>query len=141
MSIASRIGNFLLIVLLAGWVTDVAAIGDIPKKKGWSGNFIFGVGWIEGETNLIKGINAAEIGRDTVASVTEAPASESDVFPIPPFEIRWTFSENQWQAFIGTSLEEVVALDIVAQLGIRKQAGKAGIFQFGYMFNSVPSLV
>lgn len=141
MSITSRIGNLLLIALLAGWATDAAAIRDIPKEKGWSGNFIFGVGWIEGETNLIKGIDFAEIGRDTVASLTAAPASESDVFPVPPFEIRWTFSENQWQAFIGTTLEEFVALDVVAQLGIRKQAGKAGIFQFGLMFNSIPSLV
>jgi Protein of unknown function (DUF2860) len=129
----------LILALGAGAVAPVAsAIEPIPQTPGWRGFVVGGVGYTDIKSNLVAGNGMLDIGRDTIHSVSDAPRSDDAVHPIFTGEVNYTF-EGQWQVFFGTSLEDAVTLDGVAQLGVRKDIGTAGVLQGGYLFSGIPT--
>ena len=131
---------YLLAMLTIGVVPVARAIEPIPSTPGWRGFVIAGVGYTDLETNLVAGNGILDIGRDTIGSVNDAPQSDDAVHPIVTGEVNYTFAD-QWQVFLGTSLEDAVTLDGVAQFGVRKDMGATGVLQVGYLFSGVPTQV
>ncbi len=129
----------MLLALGAGSVTPVAmAMDPIPQTAGWRGFVVGGVGYTDLKSNLVAGNGLLDIGRDTINTVNDSPRSDDAVHPIITGEVSYTF-EGQWQVFLGTSLEDAVTLDGVAQFGVRKDIGAAGALQAGYLFSGVPT--
>ena len=94
----------------------VAAIEPFPNEDGWSGFGIFGLGYMDGKSNLISGNDLIDIGTDPVATVNDSPRSEDDAFPFLTGEIRYTWAEPGTQVFLGSTIEDIVTLDFAQQL-------------------------
>lgn len=122
------------------WASSAAAIDPIPETPGWRGFAVVGAGYTEVQTNLLAGNALVEIGRETISSINQSPRSDSAVHPIFTGEINYT-TAGRWQVFLGTSLEDAITFDGAGQFGVRKDAGSAGVFQGGFLFNSVTTKV
>jgi hypothetical protein len=116
------------------------AIEDVPETHGWSGFLLIGGGYTDLKSNLVAGNRLIDIGDATIGSINDTPASDDTFHPIVTGEVNYTFG-NRWQAFFGTSLEDAVTLDAVAQLGVRKDLGGPGILQGGILFSGIPTEV
>lgn len=129
----------LILALSASAAAPLAsAIEPIPETPGWRGFVVGGVGYTEVKSNLVAGNGILEIGRDTIDSVNDAPRSDDAAHPIFTGEVNYTFAD-QWQVFLGTSLEDAVTLDGVAQFGVRKDVGAPGVLQAGFLFSGIPT--
>jgi hypothetical protein len=127
----------LILALGASVAAPLAsAIEPIPQTPGWRGFVVGGVGYTELKSNLVAGNGIIDIGHDTINSIYDAPRSDSTWHPLFTGEINYTF-EDQWQVFLGTSLEDAVTLDGVSQLGVRKDLGASGVLQGGYLFSGI----
>jgi Protein of unknown function (DUF2860) len=115
-----------------------SAIEPIPQTPGWRGFVVGGAGYIDLKSNFVAGNGLIDIGRETINSIYDAPQSDSTWHPFFTGEINYTF-EDQWQVFLGTSLEDAVTLDGVAQFGVRKDFGGTGVMQAGYLFSGIPT--
>jgi len=129
-----------LILAVAGSVAAplASAIEPIPQTPGWRGFVVGGVGYTDLKSNVVAGNGILDIGRPQIGSVNDAPRSDDAVHPIVTGEVNYTF-ENQWQVFLGTSIEDAVTLDGVSQAGVRKDMGSPGVLQVGYVFSGIPT--
>jgi hypothetical protein len=129
----------LILALGAGAAAPLAsAIEPIPQTPGWRGFVVGGAGYIDLKSNFVAGNGLIDIGHETINSIYDAPQSDSTWHPLFTGEINYTF-EDQWQVFLGTSLEDAVTLDGVAQFGVRKDIGSSGVLQGGYLFSGIPT--
>ena len=135
-----RIATVLLLLSACAVSPLALAIEPIPETGGWSGFLVIGGGYTELKSNLVAGNRLIDIGEATVASVSDGPERDDTFHPIITGEANYTFG-NRWQAFFGTSLEDAVTLDAVAQLGVRKDLGGTGILQGGILFSGIPTEV
>ncbi len=134
-------GTTVLLVLGACSVSPLTlAIEPVPETPGWRGFVILGAGYTDLESNLIAGNRLVDVGEETIATVSDGPERDDTFHPLVTGEVNYTFG-NRWQAFLGTSLEDAVTLDAVAQLGVRKDLGDTGIVQGGILFSGVPTEV
>lgn len=117
-------------------VSPASAMEPIPETPGWRGFFLAGAGYTEVESNLVAGNSLVDVGRDTIGSVNDGPQSDDAVHPLFTGELNYTFG-NRAQVFVGTSLEDALTLDAVAQLGVRKDLGTAGAIQAGFQFSGI----
>jgi len=129
-----------LILAVAGSAVAplASAIEPIPQTAGWRGFVVGGVGYTDLKSNVVAGNGILDIGRPQIDSVSDAPRSDDAVHPIFTGEVNYTF-ENQWQVFLGTSIEDAVTLDGVSQAGVRKDMGNPGVLQVGYVFSGIPT--
>jgi hypothetical protein len=129
-----------LILAVAGSAAAplASAIEPIPETPGWRGFVVGGVGYTDLKSNVVAGNGILDIGRPQISSVNDAPRSDDAVHPIFTGEVNYTF-ENQWQVFLGTSIEDAVTLDGVSQAGVRKDMGNPGVLQVGYVFSGIPT--
>lgn len=116
------------------------AIEPIPDTPGWRGFLVVGAGYTDLKSNQVAGNSIVDIGRDTISSVNIGPQSDDAVHPFVTGEVNYTFG-NRAQVFLGTSLEDAVTLDAVAQLGLRKQLEGIGRLQGGFLFSGAPARV
>jgi hypothetical protein len=130
--------SLILAVASSAAAPLASAIEPIPQTPGWRGFVVGGVGYTEVKSNLVAGNGILDIGRDIVNSVNDAPRSDDAVHPIFTGEVNYTFAD-QWQVFLGTSLEDAVTLDGVAQFGVRKDVGAPGVLQAGFLFSGIPT--
>ena len=121
----------------AAWQTPACAIEAIPATPGWSGFVITGVGYVELRSNFVSGNGLGNIGNPVLESLGARPAKDDASLPVITGELNYTFGGG-WQGFFGTSLEDVVTLDNVMQLGARKDLGAAGVIQAGFLISGVP---
>jgi hypothetical protein len=129
----------LILALGASAAAPLAsAIEPIPQTPGWRGFVVGGAGYIDLKSNFVAGNGLIDIGHETINSIYDAPQSDSTWHPFFTGEINYTF-EDQWQVFLGTSLEDAVTLDGVAQFGVRKDIGSSGVLQGGYLFSGIPT--
>lgn len=133
-------GTAALLLATCGISPLAVAIEAIPETPGFRGFVILGAGYTDLKSNLVAGNGLIDIGKKTIASVNDSPASDSTFHPIFAGEVTYTFG-NRWQAFLGTSLEDAVTLDAVAQVGARRDLGGAGIVQGGILFSGIPTEV
>ena len=128
----------LLFAILAIGVAPAAlAIEPIPSTSGWRGFVLGGIGYTDVNSNLVAGNGIVDVGRPTISSIFQRPRSDSAVHPVFTGEINYTFASG-WQAFFGTSLEDIVTLDSAAQLGVRREVGGLGVVQAGMLLSAVP---
>jgi hypothetical protein len=113
-----------------------SAIDPLPDTPGWRGFVLLGVGSADLRSNLVVGNRLIDIGKPIINSIEQRPQSDDIVHPAFAGEINYT-AENGWQAFLGTSLEDVITLDAVTQLGVRKNVGNAGTVQGGFLFSGI----
>ncbi len=136
----NRAISLIMALSVGGVAPEAFAIEPIPQTPGWRGFVVGGVGYTDVESNVVAGNGLIEVGRDTVDSIDSAPRSDDVVHPVITGEINYTF-ERQMQVFFGTSLEDAVTLDGVAQFGVRKDFGAPGVLQVGYAFTGIPTKV
>ena len=130
--------SLILAVASSAAAPLASAIEPIPQTPGWRGFVVGGVGYTEVKSNLVAGNGILDIGHETINSVNDAPRSDDAVHPIFTGEVNYTFAD-QWQVFLGTSLEDAVTLDGVAQFGVRKDVGAPGVLQAGFLFSGIPT--
>jgi hypothetical protein len=129
----------LILALGAGAAAPLAsAIEPIPQTPGWRGFVVGGAGYTDLKSNFVAGNGILDIGRETINSIYDAPRSDSTWHPMFTGEVNYTF-EEQWQVFLGTSIEDAVTLDGVTQFGVRKDIGASGVLQAGYLFSGIPT--
>ena len=131
-----RPGLALLSALAMTLSAPASAIEPVPDTPGWRGFVLLGVGATDLSSNLVVGNRLIDIGEPTIDSITQRPPSDDLIHPVVAGELSYTF-ENGWQAFLGTSLEDVITLDAVTQIGARTNLGDAGTVQGGLLFNGI----
>ena len=125
------------LALAAGACSPLAAAMEpIPETPGWRGFVLAGAGYTEVESNLVAGNSLVPIGHRFFDALDESPESDDSFHPVLTGEINYTFG-NRWQVFLGTSLEDALTLDAVAQFGARKDLGDAGAIQAGFQFGGI----
>lgn len=112
---------------------EAIALQDIPTTSGFSGNLGVAAGYTDAETNLIKGTELWDIGKSSVDSNFRSPEGEDDAFVLPTFDIAYTFGSQQIQLFLDGDVEELVDLETLSQVGIRKQFQELGIIELSYL--------
>ena len=127
-----------IVLVLLSLPTLGYAIDDIPEQSGWSGYVVLGAGYSDFKSNVVAANALVDFDRETINSVFDSPRSDDTFHPAIDFEVAYTFGD-QWQAFLGTSLEDQLTLDLAEQLGIRKQTPRAGIFQLGILSSGIPT--
>lgn len=115
-------------LLVLAWY-PVAAQDKIPETSGFNGYVLAAPFHFNVASNLLVGGAPMldDTGDSRIASIFDAPSSNS----APGFgvagEVNYTFSGTRTQLFFGNRLEDVLRLDLVFGLGVRQQAGRAGI--------------
>jgi hypothetical protein len=127
----------LLTILAVGVAPAVMAIEPIPSTPGWRGFVLGGIGYTDVNSNLVAGNGLVEVGRPKISSIFQDPRSDSAAHPVVTGEVNYTFASG-WQAFAGTSLEDIVTLDGAGQVGVRKEIGGAGVVQGAMLLSAVP---
>lgn len=125
--------------LLASGAQGVYALEDIPTQSGFSGRLGLHAGYTDAETNLVKGTSFWDIGKSGISSPVQAPKGEEDTFVFPSGEFAYTFGERQIQIFLASDVEDMVDLEVLQQLGVRKQFQSLGIVSLGYVTSGLLS--
>ena len=133
---AVRVSATLLALAAGACVSLAAAMEPIPEMPGWRGFVLAGAGYTEIESNLVAGNSLVNVGHQTFDGLDESPDSDDTFHPVLTGEINYTFA-NRWQVYLGTSLEDALTLDAVAQLGARKDLGDTGAIQAGFQFGGI----
>jgi hypothetical protein len=135
-------GGCALLALLALLAAPLAgAIEPIPSQPGFSGFVLPTVGYLDLRSNSVAGNSFIEVSRDTIDSIFERPGSESDLYGALAGELRYTFEGGRTQLYIGTSLEDLLTLDLAQSFGVRHDVGSAGIVEAGVLYSGIPSEV
>jgi hypothetical protein len=131
---------FALLGLVSVQTSPAYALAAVSKEQGWGGLLSIGAGFTDVTSNTVAGNKIIDGGEDTIASINQSPGSESGANFIGGTEIRYTLAAQN-EIFFGSSLEDALTLDYGTQLGWRKQAEQAGIFQTSFLFSSIPTEV
>jgi len=125
-----------LALLIAFAITPVLAQDDIPTTSGFSGFFLFGVGYVNVETNLI--VTGAplvgDVGAPRIESIFAKPSSGSAAAVPAVGELNYTFAGTRTQLFFGNRLEDVLRLDVVFGLGVRQELPDSSILAASFLF-------
>jgi hypothetical protein len=132
----SRSRLALLATLSMALSQPAAAIDPVPDAPGWRGFVVLGAGSADLSSNFVVGNRLIDIGKPMIDSIVQRPESDRVLHPVFTGEINYTFA-NGWQAFLGTSLEDVITLDAVTQVGARTNLGDAGTVQGGFLFSGI----
>lgn len=110
-------------------VTPALAQDDIPTTSGFSGFFLFGVGYVHVESNLlVTGAPlVADVGTQRIESIFAKPPSASAAAVPAVGELNYTFAGTRTQVFFGNRLEDVLRLDVVFGLGVRQELPDSSI--------------
>jgi hypothetical protein len=122
-------------------LTAWSASEPIPEESGFSGSVLLGAGWVEVESNLIKGNKFADVGQERVDSIFDSPDSESDVMPVFSGDLRYTFGRYRTQLFFGSEITDLVRFDFTQLLGVRKQFDRLGILSVAAALSNFPAEV
>jgi hypothetical protein len=127
--------QFLVMVgaLLAVTAPGAWALEAIPDESGFSGTLGLGVAYTDAETNLVKGSELWDIGKSNISSVSQNPKGNDDTFIFPRGKLAYTFADQGLQLFLASDVEELVDLETVQQLGIKKQFDVIGLVSLGYV--------
>jgi hypothetical protein len=117
------------LLVLAGH--PVGAVDRIPETSGFSGFAIFGPSsWNVSSNLFVRGapIVLDEVGDAQIASIFDAPSSNSSPGIVAGGEFNYTFAGTGTQVFVGNRLEDVLRLDLAFGVGVRQSLGNGGIF-------------
>jgi len=124
---------FALLMVIAG--SPALAQDDIPTTSGFSGFFLFGVGYVTVESNLI--VTGAplvgDVGSPTIESIFAKPPSGSAAAVPAVGELNYTFAGTRTQLFFGNRLEDVLRLDVVFGLGARQELPDSSILAASFL--------
>ncbi len=124
---------FALLIVIAG--SPALAQDDIPTTTGFSGFFLFGVGYVTVENNLIVtgAPLVADVGSPRIESIFAPPPSGSSAAVPVVGELNYTFSSTRTQLFFGNRLEDILRLDVVFGLGVRQELPDSSIFLVSFL--------
>jgi hypothetical protein len=134
------VASLFAVALAACVIPAMAADDRIPATAGFSGNVIFGVGVLDLESNVVAGNKLLGVDNKTISSLNASPQSATSVYPMITGEVRYTFSSG-WQAFFGSSVEDLLTLDFSQRLGVRKAWDRVGVMGLALMFSGTPAEV
>jgi hypothetical protein len=132
----SKAGAWALAFLFAVAHTPALAQDDIPATSGFSGFILFGVGYVNVESNLIVtgAPLVSDVGSTTIESIFAKPQSGSSAAVPTAGELNYTFAGTRTQLFFGNRLEDVLRLDVVFGLGVRQELPDASILAASVLF-------
>jgi len=130
-----------------GWIACLSllaampalAIDKIPAEGGWSGFVLPGVGYMDVKSNTLAGNSVIDVERKTIGSVNASPKSEDAFHAMFSGEVKYTLAGRGTQFFAGSSLEDVVTLDLAQALGIRQDIGDGGTVELAALLTSIPA--
>jgi hypothetical protein len=130
-------------LLAIGCGPALAAIDDIPTTSGFSGFVLAGFGLFGVETNLIEGGPPllSDVGHTRVSSLLEAPGTANSLALPLAGEINHTFAKTRTQLFFGNRLEDLLRLDVVFGLGVRKRLPDESIAALSGLITPIPTRV
>jgi hypothetical protein len=117
----------------------MAAKGGITEEVGFSGNVLFGAGYLDLENSYVAGNALIDVENNTISGYG-SPNGESDIYPFFSGEVNYTF-DDRWQAFFGSDLEDLATLDMVQKLGVRKQWDGVGVMGGSLLLANIPGEV
>lgn len=112
------------------------ALDPIPTGSGWVGSVFLGVGVTDSETNLVKGTSLWDLGSEGASSLSSGADDEDDTFPLTALKVAYTFGDRN-QVFLEGEVEEIVTMELMSQIGFRKQFEELGIVSLGLLTNGL----
>lgn len=105
---------------------------------GLSGFFHITGGLFNYRTNTVARFIRSDISNKVTNSLYSAPNAETQVTPLGALELKYTFKNKKTQLFFGSSILDVVRLDFVQQLAVRKLLINGGHVSLGVLLSTVP---
>ena len=110
-------------------------------QPGLSGFVQFSGSYFNFSTNTISGFLKNDISETTTYSLYEKPLSQQLFSILGASELRYTFPKRKYQLYFGGSLLDVVRLDLVQQLAIRRLLVNNGFISVGVLGATIPVAV
>ncbi|MCK5137189.1 MAG: DUF2860 family protein, partial [Bacteroidales bacterium] len=92
-------------------------------------------------TNTIAGFLKSGISDKVTYSLYKEPDTEFQVTPLGALELKYTFKNKNTQLFFGSSILDIVRLDLVQQFAVRKLLKNDGYLSIGILLSTVPVTV
>ena len=128
------------VLLSLAAATALATDDKVREAPGFYGSVLVGAGYIDIESNLIKGNKLIDVGEDIIQSVNQSPKSNSDGYPMITGEVNYAFGDRM-EVFFGSNIEDLVTLDMSQRLGIRKQWEGVGVVGVSLLWSGIPGEV
>lgn len=113
------------------------ALEEIPAESGFTGVIRLSVGMVDAETNMVKGTQFWDLGKQNINSPFQAAKNEDDTFLVPGVQLVYGFGQSRTQVFLTSDIEDLITLEYQAEVGIRKQFDTLGIISLGYVGSGV----
>ncbi len=110
-------------------------------QPGLSGFVQFSGSYFNFRTNTISGFLKNGISETTTYSLYENPNSQQLYSVLGAIELRYTFPKRKYQLYFGGSLLDVVRMDMVQQLAIRRLLVNNGFISVGVLGATIPVAV
>lgn len=124
-------------MVLAFAFLPATAADSIPETSGFSGFVLGGGTYWNVASNLffdVSPIVLKDVGHPRIDSIFEAPSSNTSPGLLVGGEVSYTFSSTRTQLYLGSRFEDLLRLDPVVGIGVRQQAGSAGIIAASFLF-------
>jgi len=107
-------------------------------QPGLSGYIQLSVSHFNFRTNTISGFLKKGISETTTYSLYERPPKQQIYSILGASELRYTFPDKKYQLYFGGSLLDVVRMDMVQQLAIRRLLTNNGFVSIGVLGATIP---
>jgi hypothetical protein len=124
-----------LVMLLIG-TGSAWALDPIPTESGFSGRAQLMLGVTDSETNLMKGSSLWDLGAERASALDSGADDEDDTFPLVGAHIAYTFG-NRNQVYLEGDVGEIVTMELLSEIGFRKQFETLGIVSLGLLTNGL----
>lgn len=118
--------------------TYVSMAQDEP---GLSGFIQISGSYFNFRTNTISGFLRKSASETTTYSLYERPQNQQLYSTLGATELRYTFPKRKYQLYFGGSLLDVVRMDMVQQLAIRRLLANNGFISLGVLGATIPVAV
>jgi len=105
---------------------------------GLSGFFHITGGIFNYRTNTVAEFLRSGISGKVTNSLYTVPDAEFQATPLGALELKYTFKNKNTQLFLGSSILDVVRLDFVQQIAVRKLFENDGYVSIGILLSTVP---
>lgn len=124
-----------VIILLLAYSSGAAGFNAIPEESGFSGYLLLGASYANTSSNMLVGTKTTELTSKISHSLTDAPGSHDSLTTTVLGELRYTFSQQRTQLFVGQGFTDFIRYDVTDQAGIRREFSALGTVGVSYVFS------
>ena len=129
------------IMVMTATANFAYALEPVPTASGFNGFIRPGAGFVSFKSNMVASFLGIDLSDKKTNALDSSPDSQSSAIVLMPFSLGYTFAGTRTQLFLGTELTDLVRFDYSQQIGVKKDIGRYGLIQGGFLFSGIPAKV